>query len=128
MTDLKLTDEILEAVSSGFEKQLNFTKKLVRFPSLRGFEIEAQNFVYKALKERGYEMDRWAIDIKDIEGHPGFSPVNIDYSNAVNVVGTHTPNIDSGKSLILNAHIDVVPEGPLSMWKGSPYNPTSGIL
>ena len=124
MTDLKLTDDILEAVNSGFEKQLNFTKELVRFPSLRGFESDAQNFVYKALKERGYEMDRWAIDIKDIEGHPGFSPVNVDYSNAVNVVGTHTPNTDSGKSLILNAHIDVVPEGPLSMWKGSPYNPT----
>ncbi len=123
MLDDGLATEILAAVDSGFHAQLAFTRELVRFPSRRGHEHTAQDFVFDALRERGLAMDRWAIEVADIERHPGFSPVCVDYANAINVVGTHRPRESTGRSLILNGHIDVVPEGPLDMWTRHPFEP-----
>ena len=39
------------------------------------------------------------------------------------VVGPHTPRRETGRSLILNGHIDVVPEGPHEMWTRPPFDP-----
>ena len=118
-----LAKQILASVDALFEQQLAFTEQLVRFPSRRGHEATAQDFIHRQLAQRGYAMDRWTIDVHDIEHHPGFSPVTEDYSQAVNVVGTHRPRKTVGRSLILNGHIDVVPEGPLDMWSSPPYEP-----
>ncbi len=121
--DETLAAEILAAVESGFDDQIAFTQELVRYPSLRGQEHTAQAFVYEGMAQRGYAMDRWAIDVAEIEPHPGFSPVTVDYENAINVVGTHRPNAESGRSLILNGHIDVVPVGPTDMWTRPAFEP-----
>ena len=107
----ELSKKIIDEVAVGFDDQLRFTMELMRHPSTRGQEHTAQNAFYDALKTRGYEMDRWAIDVAEIESHPGFSPVKVDYENALNVVGTHQPTEAKGRSLILNGHIDVVPTG-----------------
>ena len=66
-------------------------------------------------------MDRWKIDVKDIESHPGFGPVTVSYENAFNVVGAYRPGQQIGRSLILNGHIDVVPTGPVETWSRSPW-------
>ncbi|WP_095589263.1 ArgE/DapE family deacylase [Actibacterium ureilyticum] len=125
MTELspELTQRILDAVAAGFEDQIAFTTTLGRFPSLRGQEHTAQDFLHDQLQARGYAMDRWAIDVDDIKHHPGFSPVTIDYSNAINVVGTLRPRAETGRSLILNGHVDVVPTGPVDMWTTPPFEP-----
>lgn len=120
--DAGIEREILDAVESGFEEQVALTQALVRLPSLRGQEHTAQDFVFADLRRRGYAMDRWTIDVADIKGHPGFSPVSIDYSNTINVVGTHRPREESGRSLILNGHMDVVPTGPDDMWADPPFS------
>ena len=123
MLDEALSREILAAVDQGFGDQVAFTQELIRFPSLRGDEHHCQDFIHAALDARGLDMDRWAVDVAEIEGHPGFSPVKVDYTNAINVVGTHTPRDAAGKSLILNGHVDVVPTGPLDMWSRPPFEP-----
>ncbi len=123
MLDEKLAEEILAAVDAGFHKQIAFTQDLVRFPSLRGQEHTAQDWIFEKLEDRGLEMDRWAIDVASIQEHPGFSPVTVDYTNAINVVGTHRPREENGRSLILNGHVDVVPEGPHDMWSRRPFDP-----
>ena len=121
--DTGLSQEILAAVSDKFDSQMAFTMDLMRHASLRGQEAEAQTSLYAALEERGYAMDRWAIDVDAIQDHPGFSPVKVDYTNALNVVASHRPRNRQGRSLILNGHIDVVPTGPLEMWTHPPFEP-----
>ncbi len=121
--DTGLSQEILAAVSDKFDSQMAFTMDLMRHASLRGQEAEAQTSLYVALEERGYAMDRWAIDVDAIQDHPGFSPVKVDYTNALNVVASHRPRNRQGRSLILNGHIDVVPTGPLEMWTHPPFEP-----
>lgn len=120
--DTHCQNDILAAVDVGFEEQIELTKELVQFASLRGREHTAQDFLFDQMRKRSYTMDRWAIDVDEISAHPGFSPVTIDYENAFNVVGTHRPRAEVGYSLILNGHVDVVPEGPHDMWTDSPFS------
>lgn len=121
--DSRLAEEILAAVDAGFDAQVRFTQDLVRHPSLRGQEHTAQDFLFRAMAERGYAMDRWAIEEAAIRHHPGFSPIKVNYDNAINVVGTHRPRDENGRSLILNGHVDVVPTGPQELWTAPPFEP-----
>ncbi|MGH6891989.1 MAG: ArgE/DapE family deacylase, partial [Dongiaceae bacterium] len=121
--DARLADDILAATEAGFADQVKLTQDLVRFPSLRGQEDTAQDFLYDQMARRGLTMDRWAIEVDAIKHHPGFSPVAVDYANAFNVVGAHRPRELKGRPLILNGHVDVVPLGPLDMWERAPFDP-----
>lgn len=114
---------ILHAVDALFDRELEFLTELVRQPSTRGAEQSAQDFVERELSGLGFEVDRWQIDVKEIANMPGFSPVIGNYENAVNVVGSLRSRTSSGRSLILNGHIDVVPTGPLDMWDRAPFDP-----
>ena len=118
-----LATRITDAVDAAFDAQIDFTKDLVSRPSLRGQEHLAQDLMADAMAKRGYAVDRWLVREDDIKHHEGFSPIKVSYANAWNVVGTHRPRAETGRSLILNGHIDVVPEGPLDMWTSPPYQP-----
>ncbi len=119
----KLKQEIQDAVDAAFDRQVAFLSDLTAHPSTRGNEQSAQDFMAGELASRGYEVDRWQIDVADIQNLPGFSPVIGNYDDAVNVVGTHRSRTRQGKSLILNGHVDVVPTGPLDMWDSPPFEP-----
>lgn len=125
-----LQTRLLAAVDAAFDQQIAFLAELTSHPSLRGQEQSAQDFMAAELSSRGYSVDSWKIDLADIQHLPGFSPVLEPYENAVNVVGTHRPKTQKGRSLILNGHIDVVPAGPLDMWDSPPFEPriTDGWL
>lgn len=119
----ELTERILSAVDDGFADQTAFLQDLVRLPSQRGREQTAQDAMARAFRARGYATEIWPIDLDLIRHHPGFSPACVDYSDMLNVVATHRPRAEVGRSLILNGHIDVVPEGPLEFWTAPPYEP-----
>ena len=121
--DTRQQSDILAAVDAQFEAQLEFLADLTAHPSTRGHEQTVQAAMAAALAIRGYEIDRWQIDIDDIKDMPGFSPVAGNYDNAINVVGAHRSKTRKGRSLILNGHIDVVPAGPLDMWDTPPFEP-----
>ena len=123
MLDCTTAGKIKNAVDAGFDEQVDFTAELVKFPSRRGQEHTAQDFMALAMRDQGLAVDRWQIDVKQLMHLPGFSPIYVDYDNAFNVVGTHRDESGKGRSLILNRHIDVVPEGPVEMWSSPPYEP-----
>ncbi len=121
--DAQLVAEIMDAVDRGFDEQVDFISELVRFPSTRGQEHTAQDFMARELGDRGFAVDRWTIDVDQIAHLPGFSPVHVSYDNAVNTVGALRADNPKGRSLILNGHIDVVPVGPYEMWDRPPFDP-----
>ena len=115
---------IRNAVDDAFDRQIEFTQELVRFPSRRGAERDAQQFMARELADRRFDVDQFRIDVDAIRNLPGFSPVFVDYDDAWNVVGSlRARRVGGGRSLVLNGHIDVVPEGPLEMWDTPPYEP-----
>lgn len=119
-----LTSKIVQSVAAGFDAQIQFTADLTRSPSVRGAEAPAQDIMARAYAQRGLAVDRWQIDVDAIRHLPGFSPVTTSYENAWNVVGSHRSKTASGRSLILQGHIDVVPTGPLDMWSRPPFDAT----
>lgn len=117
----QLRRTIIDSVEQGFTDQIEYTRKLVSLPSVRGAEHAIQDFTFRELMRRGYVMDRFAMDRAAIENHPGGSPWSDQHSNAPIVVGIHHPREEAGRSLILQSHLDVVPTGPESMWQHAPY-------
>lgn len=120
--DRDLRDRIQQAVTDGFDDQVAFTRDLVRMPSLRGHEHPVQDFVFDALRTRGFAMDRFDMDRAAIEAHPGGSKFSAEHSEAPIVVGIHRPRAETGRSLILQSHLDVVPEGLHDMWADPPFS------
>jgi len=66
-------DKIRKAVSEGFGAQIEFLAQLVRFPSTRGNEHTAQDYMARAMRERGLKVDIFDIDRDAIGRHPGGS-------------------------------------------------------
>lgn len=119
----QLREKILASVEAGFANQVTLTQELIRFASVRGAEHTCQDFVFRALRERGYSVDRFAMERDAIAAHPGGSPWSREHSDAPIVVGIHRPRQENGRSLILQAHVDVVPTGPTDMWTHKPFDP-----
>jgi acetylornithine deacetylase len=118
-----LTQRIMASVDAGFAEQLEFTKALMRFPSLRGAEHACQDFVFREMRRRGFVVDRFDMDEAAISRHPGGGAFSAEHSKAPIVVGIHRPKTETGRSLILQGHVDVVPEGPHAMWSNPPFEP-----
>ncbi|MDN5635380.1 MAG: ArgE/DapE family deacylase [Brevibacterium sp.] len=119
-TDAK--QRILAAVDARFDDQLAATAELVNSPSRREHEEPAQDLIESRLQNLGLDLDRWSIDSPELQAHPGFGPSTVDYTGMTNVVGTYQPAQNIGKTLILNGHIDVVPQGPEDKWSRSPWD------
>lgn len=120
--DADLKKRIVQAVADGFDEQVAFTQDLVQIPSLRGQEHSIQDLLFRTLQKRGYAMDRFSMDRAAIEAHPGGSKFSEDHSDAPIVVGIHRPRDEAGRSLILQSHLDVVPEGLHDMWSDPPFS------
>ncbi|MCJ2141029.1 ArgE/DapE family deacylase [Methylobacterium sp. E-066] len=121
--DPALAAEIEASVAEGFADQVAHTQALVRFASLRGAEHACQDYVFGAFRARGYATERFAMDRAAIAAHPGGSKIDERHSEAPIVVCHHRPQTETGRSLILQAHVDVVPVGPLDLWTHPPFDP-----
>jgi len=115
---------IKTAVDAQFENQIGFLQEIVRSPSLRGQEAGVQGIVSEALAARGYDVETYPLDIAALKNHPAASPATIDYTNTFNVAGRKTPATTTGRSLILNAHVDVVPTANPECWTHPPFSAT----
>jgi acetylornithine deacetylase len=118
-----VASRVAATVAERFDEQVAFLQRFVAIPSTRGAEAPAQTWMAEALAARGYAVDRWRIDRRDLEPLPGYAPVVTAFDDAWGVVGTHTPRQGGGRSLILQGHCDVVPEGPADGWSTPPYEP-----
>ena len=121
--DPVLAARITESVAAGFPEQIAHTQALVRFGSTRGAEHAIQDFVFRAFRARGYALDRFTMDGPALAAHPGGAAMSEAHSGAPLVVGIHRPRSETGRSLILQAHVDVVPPGPADLWTHPPFEP-----
>ena len=122
--DAHLLADILAAVEEGHDELLSMTEALVRLPSLLGDEGPAQDFMDGVFRGMGLQVDRFGIDDDALSKLPGYSPPVGHWRNHDNVVATHRPRIQTGCSLILNGHIDVVPVGAEELWTTPPFTPS----
>jgi acetylornithine deacetylase len=116
-----LAERLREAIDRNFQDQVAFLARMVQFPSLRGKEQAIQAWLAKQFIERGYSVDQYSLADIDLPAHPKAAPMdNIPLEGSHQVVATYDPK-GKGRSLILQGHIDVVPEGPTELWSSPPY-------
>jgi len=98
-----------------------YVRNLIRFPSMSGNEKEAQQYVRECMEQLGCTtVDAWEPDFNELKSHEAFISKRDSFEGSPNVVGTWKGS-GGGHSLILNSHIDIVPEGDLSEWQFSPF-------
>ncbi len=91
---------------------------LIRVPSVTGADAESdlQNSQARTLDELGLNVDSWKFDLEELRAHPLYPGEETDRSEGYGVVGV-TPG-DGQPALVLQGHVDVVPEGELEKWDG----------
>ncbi|WP_315729174.1 MULTISPECIES: ArgE/DapE family deacylase [unclassified Bradyrhizobium] len=114
-------ERLRAAIDRNFQDQVAFLQKLVQFRSLRGEEAPAQDWLAKQFEARGYKVDRFSLADVDLARHPKAAPMDaIALEGSKQVVATLESD-GKGRSLILQGHVDVVPEGPADLWADPPY-------
>ncbi|MBY6005229.1 ArgE/DapE family deacylase [Salipiger bermudensis] len=119
--DDTLREDLMRSVTEAFSEQTAYLKTLVGFRSQRGEEFAIQDFIHEDFAGRGLKMDRFEMDEAALTAHEGGAPFSDAHSRAPIVVGIHHPRVQTGRSLILQHHLDVVPVGPREMWTRDPY-------
>ncbi len=113
---------ILAAVDSLAPDSADALAALVRHRSLLGQEqscIAAMGEMFAAL---GLSPQRVPVG-PDLATRPGWSPPLMPYDGRDNVGATHRPRAVAGRSLLLQGHVDVVPEGAADLWTTPPFEP-----
>jgi acetylornithine deacetylase len=122
MSDSATLARLTAAVDAVFDRQVGFLQDLVRFPSRRGEEGPLQDWMAREFAKRGYAVDRFTLADVGLQAHEKAAPmVDVEPAGSVQVVAAHRAKNPTGRSLIMQGHIDVVPEGPEDMWTHPPY-------
>ena len=115
---IKKTEDYIEA---HFDAAVEMLQKMIQQPSIQGNEAGVQQIVADKLKRLNLEVDQWTPSMEELQAHPYFVQSRDSYSGSPNVVGTWR-GTGGGKSMILNGHIDVVPEGDRLQWAHDPFS------
>lgn len=129
-------DALLRAVDDCTGELVPWLAELVRRPSVGGSAEENDVLAWLApqLAALDLEVDHWPLPLAELTAHPDFPGVEVDRAEAWGLVGrrpgtgdgTDHPDSTPGgrpRSLMFNAHVDVVPPGSLDTWTGrAPYS------
>src|SRR5260370_33815248 len=99
--------KILDGVDANFDAQLATTRDFVAIPSTRGAEGPCQDMIGDLLRQRGYEVDDWHIDLDELRDLRGFGPIEHDFSKARTVGGTYRPTTNAAKPTLSQDHCTV---------------------
>jgi acetylornithine deacetylase len=96
-------------------------QRLVSVPSVVGDEETCQLVVADAMRGCCDTVDVWEPDQAWLDRHPAYFHQGAAFAGRPNVVGI-VRGRGGGRSLILNAHVDVVDPGPAEAWTHGPWS------
>jgi acetylornithine deacetylase len=111
--------EVRRAVERSLPETISFLRELVRVPSLLGDEEPAQALVEQRLQALGFDVRSIELNEAVLAEHPDSGIPLVPYEGRRCLVGTIGGG--SGRSLLLNGHVDVVSEEPADRWTKAPY-------
>ncbi len=109
-----------DALMRRWDEQVDFMQQLVRIPSVTGHEGKAQQAVAAKMADLGLDVDVWEPDPAALAPYSLHVGEHTTFADRPNVVGVARGS-GSGRSLILNAHIDTVDPGDPGRWRHDPF-------
>ena len=94
---------------------------IVSVRSVDGDETTIQPVVAALMTAHGLRPHLWSIDMAAVRKHEHFS-AEVERREAAGLVGELGGG--DGRSLMFNAHVDVVPPGDVSLWTHDPWRAT----
>ncbi len=101
-------DELIELVGD-----------LVRIPSLLGDEAAIQHLIADYMRAANLQTDVWELD-QSVTSLPNAGNSGVPFAGRPNVTGIRK-GAGTGRSLIMNGHVDVVSPDPVDAWSYDPW-------
>ena len=119
----EIQKRIVRKIDEATHEIFRAIQELVRIPSVVGREGEAQQWMADRYQSLGLRVEKIVPKKEDLIGHPAYFETDYPYGDfRPNVVGSYA-GTGSGRSLILNGHIDVVSPEPKETWDSAdPWN------
>jgi acetylornithine deacetylase len=115
------SSDIRNAVRSLEDELVGLASDLVKQPSVTGNEDDAQRALSERLRDWGLDVDLWRID-PGITNHRAFCDDGLPVTRLNLVARWGEDSRQETAALVLNGHIDVVPEGERDRWSSDPYS------
>jgi acetylornithine deacetylase len=116
-----IDEDVAAAVDELAGDLVAFAQSLIRSPSLPDAEGPAQALVAAELRRLGLDVVELPCRFDELAGHPAFCDDGFSPDGRFDVIGRWRGR-GGGRSLVLNGHIDVVPEGDHERWSRSPWS------
>jgi acetylornithine deacetylase len=111
--------ELWNAIDGRIEELIKTIGQLVRIPSLLGDEAPVQHWIAGHLTSSGLETEVWELDEK-VKSLPNAGDSGVPFAGRPNVTARLAGG-STGRSLILNGHVDVVSPEPVDAWSHDPW-------
>jgi len=115
---------LLGLIDDETDAMLGLLRDLVRTPSVSGSEQEVaiQHTLARLLAAEGLETDLWQLPLEALAAEAQFPGMEVARQQAWGLVA-RLPGRGGGQTLMLNAHVDVVPPGDPAAWTtGEPFS------
>lgn len=117
------TAEIIQAIEALEPYMIRTLSDFVAAESPSGAEEPAAQFLEGALAELALDTERIMLDNDQLKDLPLFACPYAPDNGRYNLLARHVPPSPTGRSVLFNGHLDVVPTGPASMWTHPPFSP-----
>ena len=115
--------EIVDAVAACEPVMVELLSRLVEAPTTLGNEEPGQVVMTDAFRGiLGLEPVDVAMDAELLRSHPRAAPFEWDVTGKRNVVADWPAAGDTGRSLVLNGHVDVVGPASERLWRTPPFS------
>lgn len=118
------TDQLVRAIGQSVdadrEQIVALHQSFVRTRSVTGSEGAMSAVVAEAFRARGLVTETWAATAEEMQEYLGHVGDQAVWDGRLNVVGRRA-GAGGGRSILLNAHMDTVPEGDHALWTHPPF-------
>ena len=107
-------------VEANIERWQTVLRELIQIPSTFEAEHEVVEYVARHIESLGAEVLRVEHDAEKLRGHAATQPPVSDVSGRHSLC-VRLPGTGRGRSLAVNTHLDIVPEGDAAAWTHPPF-------
>lgn len=112
--------KVCQLIDNEREEIVQTLRKLIQIPTTPGKEAEGQKYIHGLYSDLGLKVISFEAHHERVSQHKAFIESGFGFEGRPNIIGI-LEGEPSAKSLILNGHVDVVPEGPIGEWDFSPW-------